>query len=180
MKAAPGIPPLHILQIGDSHTAGPAVTGARRALLQARFGVGGRGVLPPGRPYDGYITHGVTASMSPGWSINATFGKAAHAPRALLGLSGFSLTSTERGAGLAPNADPGNGFDRFTLCAIAGPEAGGATVRFDGEEQGRLHLTAPATVPKCLTIRSAAPRNAVAITADAAGLTITSWEHIRT
>ncbi|MEO6216795.1 MAG: GDSL-type esterase/lipase family protein [Sphingomonas sp.] len=179
VKAAPGMPPLHILQIGDSHTAGPAITGAWRAMLQARFGGGGRGILPPGRPYDGYITHGVTASMSPGWSISATFGKAAHAPRALLGLSGFSLTSTQRGAGMALNADPGNGFDRFTLCAIAGPEAGGVTVRFDGEEQGRLDFTAPATGPKCLMIRSAAPRNSVAITADAAGLTITSWALFR-
>lgn len=178
-KEAPGSPPLHILQIGDSHTAGDAMTGAWRAVLQGRYGGGGRGVLPPGRPYDGYITHGVTASMSPGWSISGTFGKAAHEPRAPLGLSGFSLTSTMRGAGMALNADPGMGFDRLTLCAIAGPEAGGATVRFDGEEQGRLDFTAPSTVPKCLTIRSAAPRNSVAITADAAGLTITSWAVFR-
>ncbi|MEO8374617.1 MAG: GDSL-type esterase/lipase family protein [Sphingomonas bacterium] len=178
-KETPGTPPLHILQIGDSHTAGAAITGAWRAMLQGRFGGGGRGVLPPGRPYDGYITRGVTASMSPGWSISATFGKAAHEPRALLGLSGFSLTSTQPGAGMALNADAGMGFDRFTLCAIAGPEAGGVTVRFDGEEQGRLDFTAPATVPKCLTIRSAAPRSSVAITADAAGLTITSWAVFR-
>lgn len=179
MKETPGVPPVHILQIGDSHTAGDAMTGAWRALLQARFGGGGRGVLPPGRPYDGYITHGVTASMSPGWSISATFGKAAREPRALLGLSGFSLTSTQRGAGMALNADPGMAFDRFTLCAIAGPEAGGVTVRFDGEDQGRLDFAAPATTPKCVTIRSATPRSSVAITADAAGLTITSWAVFR-
>ena len=27
-KEAPGVPPIHILQIGDSHTAGDAMTGA--------------------------------------------------------------------------------------------------------------------------------------------------------
>ena len=178
-RAVPGAPPVHILQIGDSHTAGDAMTGAWRAMLQGRFGGGGRGILPPGRPYDGYITHGVTASMSPGWSIGATFGKAAREPRPLLGLSGFSLTSTERGAGMALNADPGFGFDRFTLCAIAGPEVGGVAVRFDGEDQGRLDFTAPVTQPKCVTIRSATLRNSVAITADAAGLTVTSWAVFR-
>ncbi|MEP7004805.1 MAG: GDSL-type esterase/lipase family protein [Sphingomonas bacterium] len=179
VKEAPGAAPVHILQIGDSHTAGDVITGAWRTMLQGRFGSGGRGVLPPGRPYDGYITHGVTASASPGWSISATFGKAAREPRPLLGLSGFSLTSTMRGAGLALNADPGMAFDRFTLCAIAGPEARGVTVRFDGEAQGRIDFAAPVTTPECLTIRSATPRSSVAITADAAGLTITSWAVFR-
>ena len=42
--------PVHILQIGDSHTAGDAITGAWRDLLQARYGSGGRGVLAPGPP----------------------------------------------------------------------------------------------------------------------------------
>src|SRR3989344_5596179 len=46
--------PVHILQIGDSHTAGDRITGALRARMQARFGAGGRGVLPPGVPYAGY------------------------------------------------------------------------------------------------------------------------------
>ncbi|EHN71843.1 hypothetical protein SMCF_8746, partial [Streptomyces coelicoflavus ZG0656] len=36
--------PVHILQVGDSHTAGDRITGAVRARWQARFGVGGRGV----------------------------------------------------------------------------------------------------------------------------------------
>ena len=178
-REAPGVPPVHILQIGDSHTAGDAVTSAWRAMLQTRLGIGGRGVMPPGRPYDGYHTPGATASMSPGWSIGATFGKAAREPRPLLGLSGFSLTSTQRGAGMALATDPGMAFDRFTLCAIAGPGAGGVVVRFDGEDQGRLDFTAPVAAPRCVTIRSTAPRSSVAITADAPGLTITSWAVFR-
>jgi lysophospholipase L1-like esterase len=46
--------PVHILQIGDSHTAGDRITGKLRADLQARFGNAGRGVLPAGIPYAGY------------------------------------------------------------------------------------------------------------------------------
>ena len=46
--------PVHILQLGDSHTAGDRITGKTRAVLQGRFGDGGRGVLHPGVPHEGY------------------------------------------------------------------------------------------------------------------------------
>ena len=58
--------PVHILQIGDSHTAGDRITGAVRAALQVRFGNGGRGVLPPGIPYDGYRPMQVQATVASG------------------------------------------------------------------------------------------------------------------
>ena len=57
---------VHILQIGDSHTAGDRITGKVRAELQNRFGRGGRGVLPPGGPYAGYAPFQVAAA-SDGW-----------------------------------------------------------------------------------------------------------------
>lgn len=172
---ARGSPPVHILQIGDSHTAGDAVTGAWRDLLQARFGGGGRGVLPPGRPYDGYVTRGVTASMSPGWAVGATFGKGAVAPRPLLGLSGFSMTAMRGGASMALNVAPGMGFDRFVLCAIGGPDAGGVSVRFDGQDQGHLDFAAPSSRTICRTIRSTTLHASVEIIAASRSLTITSW-----
>jgi len=171
--------PVHILQIGDSHTAGDAVTGAWRDLLQARFGAGGRGVLPPGRPYDGYITRGVTASMSPGWAIGATFGKGTGASRPLLGLSGFSLTAMRDGATMALTATPAMAFDRFVLCAIAGPDAGGVTVRFDGAGSERLNFTAPSPRPICRTVRSPTVHLSVEIGVERRALTITSWATFR-
>lgn len=58
--------PVHILQIGDSHTAGDRITGKLRAALQARFGNAGRGVLPAGMPYAGYAP--LQVQMTPdGW-----------------------------------------------------------------------------------------------------------------
>lgn len=45
---------VHVLQIGDSHTAGEVFPGTLRSRLQARFGRGGRGYVAPGVPYDGY------------------------------------------------------------------------------------------------------------------------------
>ncbi len=58
--------PVHILQLGDSHTAADRITGKVRAVLQARFGDGGRGVLPPGVPYSGYSPMQVEVTAS-GW-----------------------------------------------------------------------------------------------------------------
>ncbi|MDP3369819.1 MAG: GDSL-type esterase/lipase family protein [Brevundimonas sp.] len=58
--------PVHILQIGDSHTAGDRITGKMRSALQARFGKAGRGVLPPGVPYAGYAPYQVQVGAT-GW-----------------------------------------------------------------------------------------------------------------
>lgn len=58
--------PVHILQIGDSHTAGDRISGKLRADLQARFGNGGRGVLPAGIPYAGYAPFQVQMTAE-GW-----------------------------------------------------------------------------------------------------------------
>ncbi len=60
--------PVHILQLGDSHTAGDRITGKTRAVLQGRFGDGGRGVLPPGVPHEGYSPMQVEVTAT-GWRI---------------------------------------------------------------------------------------------------------------
>ena len=65
--------PVHIIQLGDSHTAADHITGALRARLQANFGEGGRGALPPGRPYAGYAPRQVNVAQSDGWRLDASF-----------------------------------------------------------------------------------------------------------
>ena len=60
--------PVHILQLGDSHTAGDRITGKVRAVLQGRFGDGGRGVLAPGVPHDGYSPMQVEV-VATGWAV---------------------------------------------------------------------------------------------------------------
>jgi lysophospholipase L1-like esterase len=166
--------PVHILQIGDSHSAGDAITGGWRDILQARYGSGGRGVLPPGRPYDGYITHGITASMSPGWSIAADFGRASADPKPPLGLSAFSLTSQQPGVTMALDADPGEAFDRFVLCALSRPGAGSLTIRA-GDVQKVVSFGSPTDRPECTTIRTTIPTSHVDLATDGGPVTITSW-----
>lgn len=172
---ASGVLPVHIIQIGDSHTAGDAITGAWRELLQARWGDGGRGVLAPGRPYAGYFTRGITASMSPGWRVAATFGKGWSGTATPLGLSSYSLTSTAPGAAMGLVADPGRSFDRFVVCVVAGPDTGTLVVSLGDGTIQRLVLVAPEPTPHCETIRTLVDQTSVTLTAPDAPVTIISW-----
>jgi lysophospholipase L1-like esterase len=140
--------PVHIIQIGDSHTAGDMITGPWRRRLQARYGNGGRGVLAAGRPYAGYLTWDVTASQSEGWSLSAT---------SPLGISGFTQTVRAAGETLAVTADtPDLAFDRMIVCALTGP--GGATIALRiGAAQASWTLEAPRFAPACRALASDAP-----------------------
>ena len=127
--------PVHILQIGDSHTSADAISNGLRVPLQARYGHGGRGALAPGRPYQNYVTWQVTAAQTPGWSVSSWISPGS----APLGLSGF--TQTARGAGqvVGLTADsPEHTFDRLVVCAVTGPGAGAVTLRLGDSEQSWL------------------------------------------
>lgn len=170
--------PVHILQIGDSHTAGDAITGAWRDALQARYGSGGRGVLAAGRPYAGYMTRGVTATMSDGWKIAATFGAGSAYPHPALGLAGFSLTSARDGATLGLTAEAGEAFDRFAVCFLTAPDAGTLVVRFAGGET-RIALDSPSPRPECRTFAADQPEVQVDVVVEGGPATITSWATFR-
>lgn len=147
-------PPLHIVQIGDSHSAGDFISNAWRRRLQARHGFGGRGVLAAGRPYPGYLTWGVTASQSGGWRTNATFGPSYREGGPPLGITGFTQTARGPGEMLSLVTDgPDADFDRIIVCAILQP--GGGTVRLlMGRAEETWSLDAPSTGPACRTMDS--------------------------
>jgi lysophospholipase L1-like esterase len=122
--------PVHIIQIGDSHTAGDMITNGWREQLRARYGHGGRGVLAAGRPYGGYLTWGVTASQTSGWEVNSIFGRGYANYGPPLGLSGFSQTARAEGEMLGISADtPDQSFNRIIVCAVSQPGAGTLTMR---------------------------------------------------
>jgi lysophospholipase L1-like esterase len=170
--------PLHILQIGDSHTAGDAVTGGWRDILQARHASGGRGVLAAGRPYDGYLTRGVRATMTPGWRIASTFGKASAEPRPPIGVAGFSLTAQVTGATMALAAEPDQAFDRFTVCALARPGAGRLALRV-GFTTIDWDLNSFVARPECRTVTTPSIVLDAQIVASGGPVTLTSWASFR-
>ena len=184
--------PAHIIQIGDSHTAGDVLTAGWRKLLQAPWpkvllqpweGVGSRGMLPPGRPYDGYFAKGVTVTMSDGWQVAASFGKGSAAPRPPLGLSNYSLTSTRADASMALTVARGMEFNRFVLCGLAGPGAGSVVARFrdaHSEWEETFDFARETAAPLCQENSSGNDpadhlMSKVEIRAQGAPVTLTSW-----
>lgn len=166
---------VRILQIGDSHTAADQVTGSWRTLLQARFGRGGRGVLPPGRPYAGYLTRDITATQSGPWTTNGIFGAAWHPGGGPLGLTGYTLSTDMPGAAIGLRADRVDlSFDRFTVCALTGPGAGSVSLTLGGVQK-LWSLTAPVAGSDCTTLISPLPVSSAGVTVDQGPVTLTSW-----
>lgn len=170
--------PVHILQIGDSHTIGDSITGAWRDMLQARYGSGGRGVMPPGKPFQGYNPRGVNVEMSPGWVVSSTFGAGSQAPRGARGLSGFSITSTAEGARIGLTTSATQSFTRFILCAMAEPGAGTLAISIGGVTE-RFELGSLITRPECKTLTFDRPQAAASVVVEGGPVTITSWASFR-
>ena len=171
--------PVHILQIGDSHTAGDTITGGWRDILQARYGSGGRGVLAPGRPYQGYLTRWVTAEMSPGWKVASLFGAGSAPPRPLMGVAGFSITSTARRR--ADGADGGRQRGVRPLHRVRRRRAGCRRAddpdrRAERADDARF---SPSARPECKTVTTDQPQIRVELATDGGPVTITSWATFR-
>jgi lysophospholipase L1-like esterase len=144
--------PFHILQIGDSHTAGDNITGSLRRRLQETYGHAGRGVLAPGRPYRGYLTRDVTAGQTEGWTVYSTFGRSYAPEGPPIGLSGYTLLGRRSGEMLWFTTDAGApGFDRLVVCAIAQPGGGTVRLRLSRVEQ-YWDLQAPRRSADCRTL----------------------------
>ena len=170
-----GTHPVHVLQIGDSHSAGDSITGAWRSALQARYGSGGRGVLPPGSPYVGFLPHGISVRQTGAWKIEATFGKGLRPAddRAIFGLSGFRATSQSEGAGFSLTADGAEAFDRAIVCTVDGP-GGGDYVLTLGAVSASVSTASPTPHLVCRTMQADGPQTGASVTTHGA-VTFTSW-----
>ncbi|WP_298020387.1 GDSL-type esterase/lipase family protein [uncultured Parasphingopyxis sp.] len=172
--------PVHILQIGDSHTAGDMITNGWREALRQRYGHGGRGVLAAGRPYGGYLTWGVTASQTDGWEVNGIFGRAYANYGRPVGLSGFSQTARNTGESMGISADtPDQSFDRIIVCGIAEPGAGSVSLRL-GFTTEEMDFDAPQRHTECKTVDTPYPQLGASLTTlDDRIVTITSFATMR-
>ncbi len=169
-----GVPrTVHVLQIGDSHSAGDSITGPWRDALQAEFGVGGRGVMPPGRPFDGFFPHGVHVDQSPGWTVENTF-RSDPVTSPAFGISGFRLTSRQDGASLTLTAEPAQAFRRLVVCAEARPQAGAYDVTL-GAATTRVSLDAPTVGVTCASFPASTLQTQAVLTTEGGPVTLTSW-----
>jgi lysophospholipase L1-like esterase len=175
--------PVHIIQIGDSHTANDYIAGALRDQLQFKFGHGGRGVLPPGAPYRGFDMRLVQVSQSGDWRAELSFAppfNPAHPEQPRLyaapgpfGVSGYRLTATAPSA-LTLDAESGAAFTRAVVCALAAPGAGAVTLSA-GAAHERFPLDAKATQAVCHSLRTAVPQHQLRLTTEGGPVSLLSW-----
>lgn len=144
--------PVHILQLGDSHTAGDRIPGALRARLQARFGSAGRGVVAPGVPYAGYGPLQLQVQATD-WSIaTAPLTPASGLTTAEVGLAGVTRPAYGPAPRLSMTLDPGAEAQVVTLCGRGGPDAAGFVLDADGQSQ-TVDLSTTAAGPACRRLR---------------------------
>jgi len=183
LKAGERRRPVHIIQLGDSHTANDYIAGALRDQLQYAFGHGGRGVLPPGVPYAGYEPRLVQVSQAGGWRVDLSFAPPPNPRHPELphlyvspppfGLTGFRLT-TDTDASMTLDAEPGAGFNQATVCALAEPGAGKISLSAGGETQD-FSLAAEARRTVCRTARFSSPQQHLQLAATGGPVSILSW-----
>ena len=155
--------PVHILQLGDSHTAGDRITGKVRAVLQGRFGDGGRGVLAPGVPHDGYSPMQVEV-VATGWAVTQaplTYPGFEPFP---VGLTNIWQVETDADSRLTLRLDAPLQAGEIRVCW----EAPWGVILSDEDETWRIEAEAegwwlscggvrPATAPRELVLRPADP-----------------------
>ena len=163
--------PVHILQIGDSHTAGDRITGAVRAALQARFGNGGRGVLPPGIPYDGYRPLQIQVEARDWTMTQEPLASTAGYSRVGVGLAGGQAIRFGADPVLTLTPESGGRPRVFGLCGRAGPGSGAIRLRTAAGE-GLADFAAPEAGPVCREIELATVAEAITLTPVGQGVSL--------
>ena len=163
--------PIVVLQIGDSHSAADHISGALRTRFQARFGPGGRGVTPAGRPFPGYSPRQVEVDQGAGWRFEEAKAVGAGAT----GLSGARLTAAQPGAVLTMSFAPEAAFDRAVIC---GEGLDALALEADGERRP-LALPSGGGGPSCGAADFASPRTRLTLNAGRAPATLYSLATFR-
>jgi lysophospholipase L1-like esterase len=138
-------PPAHrsvaVLQVGDSHTANDSFSGRLRELIQARFGDGGRGMLPPGIPYNYYRPAGVHVTAS-GWQVVRS------AEPGAFGLAGLRQHAAGP-ASMAIETEPGQ-LEQVEITAMG--QAGGGTLDLVAGDGRQASLSTKGTGTRAVTM----------------------------
>ena len=139
---------VRILHYGDSQIEEDRITGAVRAGLQKRFGGGGPGLMPFGRPY---YTQGFSQSSTANLHRYLLFSEGSRRSDGRYGIMGqMSRCDTSVYTTVAPvksNQTPSRHFNRLTLLANGklNVKLGGKqyTLATSGSEVGRLVISLP-------------------------------------
>jgi lysophospholipase L1-like esterase len=163
---------VHILQLGDSHTAGDALTGRLRSRFQERFGDAGRGLMPPGLAFEGLRQKEVKIAENGRWQIDNSLKLPEGGP---YGITGFVARSDTAGAGMSIASTDPDGFDLAELDYLQRPGGGVFDVLLDGRTVGRVSTNGPANRPQRLALNAPPGTGELAVVAKTPGIAFTGW-----
>lgn len=167
-----GVRQLHIVQIGDSHTAGDFFSGRLRELFQQRFGNGGRGMMPPGHPYNGLRQHELLVSQKGRWTVSNSLTSAVPQP---FGISGFLVTSGAVGSSMELSPVETTQVDRFEVGYLQHPQGGSFQLLVDGEIAQIVSVDGPAGHRGRTSLGVPRGVHSFQVVAQSAGISFTDW-----
>jgi len=143
LEDGPSREAVRVLQYGDSHTAGDLGVSVVRRTLQARFGDGGRGFVPLGRPWKGYWQGGLHVGMSKEF-YSARFRPDAGATLAngAFGLLGVGIETAAANA--IAWTEVAASFSHVEIAFLRQPRGGSFDVLVDDVETARVASRTPA------------------------------------
>jgi lysophospholipase L1-like esterase len=140
---------LTILQIGDSHTSADFFSGELRQRLQQRYGSGGAGYLPAGRPHIGVRSSALKVAASSGWTYRA-IQKSDDISQ--FWLSGFNAVASVTGETLSFTSEGPLVFDSIEIEALRQPGGGAIEISLDGVVKSSFDLNAKTIEPLVLRL----------------------------
>ncbi len=139
---------VRVTQLGDSHIAADRWSGRARALLQARFGNGGRGFVSAGRPWSGYAQSQMRGAQSGVWRSDGLRGGLddGRAGPSTCSIATADPTAT---ATLDTTSTKGGGAPFSVLSVLYLRQPGGACMRLevDGDALGVVDTRGPWSLP---------------------------------
>ncbi len=137
---------VRILQYGDSHTASDLGVSVFRRALQARFGDGGRGFVPLGKPWKFFSEDGVRGAMSDFKPARVVFhkkGATFTGTDGSYGLLGIGIAASKAGAEASTEVSAST--SRVEVDYLRQPHGGSFDVFVDGARVGKVDTSAPAS-----------------------------------
>lgn len=108
--------PIHIIYIGDSHTAADFITQSLRKKLQDKWGDGGRGIIQFGNPYAGFKPQGLEIISPKSWVTKTSY-PATRADSGPFALGGYRAQINNDEKYLLKTIE-GKKFNNISLCAL--------------------------------------------------------------
>jgi lysophospholipase L1-like esterase len=141
--------PLSALQIGDSHTSADFFSGEVRQVVQSKYGRGGIGYMPAGRP-KGFGSSVLHVSVTSGWTYKSLLNR--HANPAEFRFSGYNAIASGPNENIKIKLDDPLEFDSIEIEATARPGGGAIDIEVNGRLERHRDLEARVAEPVLIKI----------------------------